>query len=530
MTQISQPTIKFLNKYGEGFQQGVIDPDETKIKIQMTISRVASVYEKIRNAIEFKDEHLLRKNAIQRMLKRRIYTEEKKDQLGSLLISELIRAKYLVNDTIPERVIGEVDIIIEKYLALLKHASPNRFSKKNRNAANWILSVMATQIEHHLVPPIKDDAIVEYMYQVIRGDVNLAEDIADPVERDLQVYIAIHRALIKSDYGILRYHLLNFWVPGWMEGDPDSIENLHRDFYEVKERIDSQIQHPFANRLFRFVKRFSGLFVILKDLVEKNYFHFDELLSNPQSLEQEIRMICTHRYDKAKSKLRRSYVRTIIYIFLTKMMLALIIELPFELFILNTTYYTPLIANVIFHPILMFIIAASIFIPSEKNTNVMVDLLMKVFYQEPHPEFLYAKQKTFGRSKIVTMVFSIIYALTFLLSFGLLIWALNILNFNWVSILLFAFFLTIISFFGMKLRNEAKELVIVPQKDNIISALINFFTLPILRVGQWISAKAPKINIFLFILDFIIEAPFKIFIEVVEDWITYQKEKREELF
>ena len=82
----------------------------------MTISRVASVYEKIRNAIEFKDEHLLRKNAIERMLKRRIYTEEKKVKLGNLLISELIRAKYLPNNEIPERVIEEVDNIIEKYL------------------------------------------------------------------------------------------------------------------------------------------------------------------------------------------------------------------------------------------------------------------------------------------------------------------------------------------------------------------------------------------------------------------------------
>ncbi len=530
MTQISQPTIKFLNKYGEGFEQKEVNPDEAKIKVQMTISRVASVYEKIRNAIEFKDEHLLRKNAIERMLKRRIYTEEKKVKLGSLLTSELIRAKYLPNNEIPEKVIDEVDHIIEKYLNLLKLIAPNRLTKEKRISANWILSVMATQIEHHLVPPIKDDALVEYMYQVIRGDVNLAEDITDPVERDLQVYIAIHRALIKSDYGILRYHLLNFWLPGWMQGDPEAVQVLQSQFKEIKDNIESQITHPFSNRIFRFVKRFSGLFVILKDLVEKNYFHFDQLLENPSALEQEIRMITNNRYAKSKSKLRRSYIRTIIYIFITKMMLAFLLELPFELFIINTTYYTPLIVNVVFHPFLMFIIAISIYRPKEKNTNVIVSLLMKIFYQEPHAEFLYPKQKKFGRSKISDILFNITYSLTFLLSFGLLIWLLNIFNFNWVSILLFIFFLSIISFFGMKLRNEAQELVIVPQKDNIISALINFFTLPILRVGQWVSAKAPKINVFLFILDFIIEAPFKIFIEVVEDWVSYQKEKREELF
>ena len=527
---ISQPTIKFLNRYGQSFVPREIDPEAPRIKVQMTISRIASVYEKIRNTIEFKDEHLLRKNAIQRMLKRRIYTEEKKGNLGRLLISELVRSKYLPNNEIPESVIDEIDIIIAKYVGLLKEIAPNRLNKQRRNNADWILSVLATQIEHHLVPPIKDDALVEYMYQVIRNDVDLAEDIADPVERDLQVYIAIHRALIKSDYGILRYHLLDFWLPGWMEGDPDTIEVMHRRFKEIKDKVEEQIKHPFANRIFKFVKKFSGLFVIMKDLVEKNYYNFGDYLENPQALEQEIRAICRSRYAKARKKLRRSYIRTIIYIFITKMMLALIIELPYDLYILQNPDYMPLVVNVVFHPLLMFIIAVSIFTPKEKNTDVIVKLLMKIFYQEPHPEFLYAKKKSFGRSKLSSTIFAFIYALTFILSFGLLIWTLGQFGFNWVSTSLFLFFLTIISFFGMKLRNEAKELEIVPKKDNIVTAIINFFTLPILRVGQWISAKAPKINIFLFILDFIIEAPFKIFIEVVEDWISYQKEKREELF
>ncbi|PIS41828.1 MAG: hypothetical protein COT25_01025 [Candidatus Kerfeldbacteria bacterium CG08_land_8_20_14_0_20_42_7] len=82
----------------------------------------------------------------------------------------------------------------------------------------------------------------------------------------------------------------------------------------------------------------------------------------------------------------------------------------------------------------------------------------------------------------------------------------------------------------MKLRSQVKELVIIDQKDSIFSALIDFVSLPILRVGQWVAAKTPKVNLFLFVLDFIIEAPFKMFMEVIEDWIVFQREKKDELF
>ena len=39
-----------------------------------------------------------------------------------------------------------------------------------------------------------------------------------------------------------------------------------------------------------------------------------------------------------------------------------------------------------------------------------------------------------------------------------------------------------------------------------------------------------KINIFVFVLDFIIEAPLQILIEIVEDWAGYMKERKEEVY
>ncbi len=530
MNTLTQPIKKLLAAYDTKRPQDLYGKDEPKIKVHVTISRVAFIYEKIRNAIDYKDEHLLRKNAIERMIKRRLYTEEKRENLGRLLLTELIRARYLPNNAIPERVIGEVDLILDKYIVLLDAVAPNRLTKERRQMSNWILSLLSSEVEHHLVAPIQEDALVECMYSVIRQDVDLAEHISDPEERDLQVYIAIHRVLIKSDVSILRYHLFNFFVPGWLENSPEAVERVKKDLVYLKKQVDSHILHPYGDRLQRFMKRFSILFIILRDIVEENPHRFPELTSNPQEFEDRVRAACASRYKKAHTKLRRSFIRTIIYVFITKMMLALIIEYPYDRYIIHTTHFTPLLINTLFHPFLMFVIAVSIRIPSKKNTDKIVEFLKKIVSQEPYAGFLYKKRKVFKRSKFAEYLFNSFFAVAFIISFGLIISFLILLKFNVVSAALFLFFFTIISFFGVKLRYEIKELVIVDEKDNLMTIILDFFSIPILRVGQWVSNKTPKVNLFLFVLDFIIEAPFKIFIEVVEDWVSFQKEKKEEIY
>jgi hypothetical protein len=72
--------------------------------------------------------------------------------------------------------------------------------------------------------------------------------------------------------------------------------------------------------------------------------------------------------------------------------------------------------------------------------------------------------------------------------------------------------------------------VVFDKKESPLFFLINLFSLPFLNVGHWIAVRFVKINIFVFILDFIIEAPFKVFLEVIEDWINFLKEKKEEIY
>jgi hypothetical protein len=92
-------------------QSGASKADEniSKLQVSEVISKMAFYYEKIRNAVHYNEEHLLRKDAIERILKRQIIIENpikfsKVDMRASArhLLIELIRAGYLPNNSLPE--------------------------------------------------------------------------------------------------------------------------------------------------------------------------------------------------------------------------------------------------------------------------------------------------------------------------------------------------------------------------------------------------------------------------------------------
>jgi hypothetical protein len=115
----------FRAVYAENNKPEKTDESVPRIKVSVLISKMAFYYEKIRNSVEYKEEHLLRKNAIERILKRLIIIEGSinikginSQQAAHDLLTELIRAGYLPNNTLPETVSGEVSVIISKYLGL----------------------------------------------------------------------------------------------------------------------------------------------------------------------------------------------------------------------------------------------------------------------------------------------------------------------------------------------------------------------------------------------------------------------------
>ena len=118
--------------------------------------------------------------------------------------------------------------------------------------------------------------------------------------------------------------------------------------------------------------------------------------------------------------------------------------------------------------------------------------------------------------------------LTFILSFGIIFYGLSLLNYSIASEIIFIFFLSLVLFFGYRIRKTGKEYV-VSDKESIFTPVADFFILPILNVGKVLSAEISKLNFLVAILDFFIEAPFKAIFEIFEEWFSFIRRKKEEI-
>ena len=133
-------------------------------------------------------------------------------------------------------------------------------------------------------------------------------------------------------------------------------------------------------------------------------------------------------------------------------------------------------------------------------------------------------------SAVSTSAFFIFYILVFTLTFGFLVWLLKTFGFTPIGTAFFLFFLCIVAFFALRIRQPVRDLFVEKHRENPFVGLIDFFSLPILSLGQVISLTSARLNVFLYLFDYFLEAPFKSFLLVFEDVLGSFREKRERLF
>ena len=498
-------------------------PETMRIHVHAAVSRVAVFYEKMRNAVDYKEEHILRKSATRRILKRQILLEKDAEPMATNVIRELIGARYLPNGILPESVIGTAALIIQKYLSVI---SCRVLSLKEES---WLIGLVSVELEDLLAPHDESKLLVTMLYDRLATRVSVIGSSMGETDIRLQVYIACYRLFLKADDEILSFKLLRAFFPEWMRPN-DWISEPTATAERIVQTIatiQDALHHPLSQKFIRVVKPWSVGLIMLRDALKEKPSERESLLEKPEALRTVVARLVERRYREAKRKLRRGAFRATVYLFLTKMLLALLIEVPVEKRFWGSYSDTSLLINILFPPFLMLMISFLISVPGKENTEKIMSNVALFLTGESVPmrDIRIARK----RSSSGQFLLNATYAILFCLIFGAIGFSLNVLNFTWISTGIFIFFLCVVSFFAFRLRSNAREFIIVEGHDTIRATLVDFISLPILRVGQWLSMQVSRLNVFLFVFDFIVEAPFKIFLTVMEEWFSFIKEKKEEL-
>lgn len=87
---------------------------------------------------------------------------------------------------------------------------------------------------------------------------------------------------------------------------------------------------------------------------------------------------------------------------------------------------------------LIFLSIIFIRLPGDENTKRIITGIEEIVFNEKRPPIKLRKPR--GRHRVMNVIFTLIYSITFFISFGLTIWFLEIIHFSWVSVIIFLFF------------------------------------------------------------------------------------------
>lgn len=499
--------------------------DDKTISVNPIASELASWYEKFRTAMDYREDEVILRSAIERILKRRSFLGGDGKSIAAPLIRELVWARYFPDSSIPETIVLKVSHQIDLYLKL--ESEVNNKHRINKGLVNeWILQLLSSEIEHILKPNDPKDLVSNFIFRIFKERINITDDSEET--KDIQTFIAVRRAFANDDLPFLRYHLFKQYFG---QITSENVDKVSDNFVSGLKILEEQFNYPAKDKIYLYIKNQTIPFLILDDVFRKYRGEISHLVSDEDKLNAEILNACSIRYKSISSRVKRAIIRSVIFIFFTKALFAFLIEGTFERFLYGQVVWSSIALNTMTPPALMIIVGSLIKTPSRENSFKILKKINTILFDE-NPELekpLTVKKKPSKTDPILWGLFIILWLTTFVLSFGGIVFMLSKLSINPLSQSVFVFFLAVVSFVSYRINKTANMYIIKDKKDNLGSLLFDFFFMPFIQVGQRLTMAVSQLNIILFVFDFIIETPFKGIVAFLEQWLLFLRTQREKL-
>lgn len=486
-----------------------------KVNVVGAGKMVTAAYEQLRNAADNTEDHLLLQNAIRRFYKQLFITRDEDliKKSGNELAIELTLAGYIANNTLLQSEVAEISRLARKYYAAYEHMQSDR-SVALDEATQWTLDVLAVEVESIINDHTRDTYFTEFSYQQYLHilDKTVLFDGGVPADYDQALFVAVHLALMKSDEAVIRTQLLRRY-----RADIDQYEH----YIELNKSLTKLFSSDTVDVLRRAVSRHGAPLRILRRMIDDRD-DMAELLQKREVFLDEYEKQITAEYQRVGDRINRAIVRSVIFLIITKVLIGLAIEIPYDYWAHGEIIILPLIINLFFPPVYMVLLRFTHVLPGYSNTEALVERMEAMLYSEQ--KVLSVSQQ---RSKRYNPVFSIMYTIAGLTVFSVVIAGLLLLEFSIVHILIFMVFLSAASFLGFRLSRLIRELEIVRTSSNGLTFVRDLIYLPFVVVGQWISDKYNRVNIITIILDMLIELPLKTVLRIVRQWSAFIDDRKD---
>ncbi len=517
---------KYLQKALENIQAhekyAEVNKSDDTLHVPDVANFVLYAYEQLRSVSENIEDHLLLQAAIRRFYKRLPLTViNKSDSPGTELVIELTQAQYLKNDTVSLETIEQIDELFTSSLASSKKIAGVKSAQLRAKYTEWLLDVLSVSTEQLLHSTIRDVTFVHvahtYFSRLVDYDQLIdSKDSISQSDYPSLLYIAVHKALLKSDDANARSGLLDLYVTNLKSRD---------DFVRFHEKYDVLASSRSASKITRFVSNNRAPLRIVRDLYFSESSSTTLDLTSRSKVESGISHQIVMTTEAVKKVRNTAVIKSIIFLLITKALIGLLIEIPYDLYVTGSVIILPLLINLLFPPIFLAITAFTFKTPGERNKEALKKHILSMLYENTP-----ASVKLRYSDPIASSVgFNIVYGSVFIAAVYLIYTRLTGLDFNFIQIALFFIFFSTASFLGYRITLHIKEIEHIHTNQGIVAVIRDILYSPFIFIGKRISYRFGRINLIARVLDVAVDLPLKSFLKLLRQWVRFVSSKKDEL-
>ncbi|NCU41015.1 hypothetical protein EOL73_04670 [Candidatus Saccharibacteria bacterium] len=487
-----------------------------KIHVVGAGGTITAAYEQLRNAAENAEEHLLLQKAIRRFYKRAFLTQQEKDIETSAdeLVTELTFAGYIANDSVPEYLLRSLNKLAKQYYAVYLYIqSDNKLSNLSVDA--WVFDVLAVNVGVLFRDRLLQEGCAQFAFEYFKSALDDKEIFDEkPSDYDTSLFVAIHRELLKSDPVLIRSALLKSYAIS-----PDNMEQ----FCQTNQNIDTVMTSKNADVLARVVSRQGAPLRVLFRMIESQE-DFSKLLLHQKRFLGAFESQIENEYKSISQRINRGVVKSIIFLIITKVLIGIAVEIPYDYLLHGTIIWLPLAVNLLFPPVYMALLRSTLTLPPNANTIRLVRQAQNILFEDKKETKLYRRKKQFGNT------YNILYVLFIMAVFAGVSWLLvTYAKFEWIHLVIFFVFLSGASFLGFRLSRMIREVESIDSEQNGATIVRDFLYMPFVVVGQKISETYAQLNLVAMVLDMVIELPLKTVLRLIRQWSHFISAKKDQL-
>ena len=473
---------------------------------------ITGAYEQLRNASENAERHLLLQRAIRRFLKRFYFTNGDKinNDSGIDLITELTLAGYIKNDSVPVKTVKLITKLIASYTET-RETIKRKVSFKKLDI--YTMDPLSVEIAEILSPRYEVAVLTDLTYQYFINNLRIKGYWQKkPDDYATALFVAVYSTILRADEQAIRREYLKRF----------NVKPNDADFLAQNQKVDELLKSTTTEKLKKIVDRQGSPFRILFQMVTSEEFNVGQLLTNRPAFLTNFEVAVNSQYESLNSSINRGVIRSIVFLVITKFILGIAVEIPYDYMAAGYIQWMPLIINLLFPPVYMFILRFTIYLPDQANTTVLTSEADRILFQ-PASKLIVRPPRKFG------LGYKIFYILTILAVFyGIGVGLIN-LGFNWVQLIIFFVFVSGASFLGFRLNRLIRDIEVIASHQNPVTIIRDFLYMPFVIVGQWVTEKYQKINIVSRVLDMFVELPLKSVLHLVRQWTSFISGEKDRL-